>query len=94
MRSEGEVSPERDPADYFGTDDFEQGLDAAEWKRVTVDGEILFRRSMTIEGVTAVSVPQEETHEYLPGKMIQVRKDGGEEYVGNAEIVETQDRNP
>jgi hypothetical protein len=94
VRSDGDVSPDRDPEDYFGTDDFEEGLDAAEWERVTVDDEVLLRRSVTLEGVTAVSVPQEETHEDLPGKTIQVRKDGGEEYVDNAEIIEAQDRSP
>jgi hypothetical protein len=90
VRSEGDVSPDRDPESYFGTDD----LEADEWERVTEDDETLLRRSMTLDEVTAVSVPQEESHEDLPGKTIQIRKGGGEEYVENAEIVEVQDRNP
>ena len=92
VRSEGDVSPDRDPEEYFGTDDFDG--DADEWERVTEDGETLLRRSMTMEEVTAVSVPQEETHEDLPGKTIQVRKGGSEEYIDNAEIIEVQDREP
>lgn len=59
---------------------------------MTEDGEIRFRRSMTVEEVTAVSVPQEETHEDRPAKTIQVRKGGGKN-VDNAEIIEVQDRN-
>lgn len=90
VRSEGDVDPDRDPESYFGKDD----LEAEEWERVTEDGETLLRRSVSLDGVTAVSVPQEESHEDLPGKTIQIRKEGGEEYIDNAEIVEVQDREP
>lgn len=90
VRSEGDVSPDRDADDYFGEDD----LAAEEWERVTEGDETLLRRSMTLEEVTAVSVPREQTHEDLPGKTVQIRKGGGEEYVDNAEIVEVQDPDP
>lgn len=90
VRSEGSVDPDRDSEDYFGTDD----LDAEEWERVTEDGRTLLRRSVTMDEVTAVSVPQEESDEELPGKAIQIRIGGTEEYVENAEIVEVQDRDP
>lgn len=94
VRSEGDVSPDRDPDDYFGTEDFEEKSDADEWERVTEGDETLLRRSVSIEGVTAVSVPQEESNEDLPGKTIQIRVGGEEEYVENAEIIEVQDREP
>ena len=90
VRSEGDVSPDRDADDYFGKDD----LAAEEWERVTEGDQTLLRRSMTLEEVTAVSVPREETHEDLPGMTIQIRKGGEEEYVDNARIVEVQDPNP
>ncbi|WP_435180129.1 hypothetical protein [Halorussus sp. AFM4] len=90
VRSGGDVDPDRDADDYFGTDD----LDAEEWERVTEDGETLLRRSMTLEEVTAVSVPREQTHEDLPGVTVQIRKGGEEEYVDNARIVEVQDPDP
>lgn len=90
VRSEGDVAPDRDADDYFGKDD----LDAEEWERVTEDGRTLLRRSVTVDEVTAVSVPQEESDDELPGKAIQLRIGGTEEYVENAEIVEVQDREP
>ena len=95
VRSAGDVAPDRDADDYFGKDD----LDAEEWERVTEDDETLLRRSVTIDEVTAVSVPQDEEDEEeadddLPGETIQLRIGGTEEYVENARIVEVQDRNP
>lgn len=90
VRSEGDVDPDRDAEDYFGKDH----LEAEEWERVTEGGETLLRRSVSIDEVTAVSVPREESDEDLPGKPIQLRIGGEEEHFENAELVEAQDRDP
>lgn len=90
VRSEGDVDPDRDQKEYFGEDD----VGPEEWERVTEGGETLLRRSISKDGVTAVSVPQEESDDTLPGKTIQLRIEGGETYVENAEIVEVQDSDP
>lgn len=90
VRSEGDVDPDRDPEAYFGEDD----LDAEEWERVTEDGRTLLRRPVSLDDVTAVSVPRESSDDDLPGETLQIRVGGEERYVENAEIVEVQDRSP
>lgn len=100
VKSDGEVSPDRDPERYFGKSD----VGSDEWDRVDdADGSLLVR-SVTLDGVSAVSAPEEESDEddgparddveELPGRTLQIRHDGEEEYVAHAEIVEIQDANP
>lgn len=102
VTSGGEVHPDRDPEDYFGTSD----LDSEEWERVDGDeGEATFLvRTVTLDGVSAVSVPESESDddggpapddaEELPGRTLQLRRGGEQSYVEHAEIVEIQDSNP
>lgn len=93
VRSEGEVSPDRDPDEYFDRD----GVEAEEWGRITYGGETILRRSSTHDDVVAVSVPKEETEDDdadLPGRTVQLRTGGGSHYVEQARIVEVQDVDP
>ena len=89
-QTEDTVNP--DAEDYFGKDMDE--FDVETWDTVEYEGDPIERRSVTIEGVTAVSVPQEPTDEDdpdLPGQTLQLRMGGGIEFVEQAEIVEVQD---
>lgn len=89
-QTEDTVNP--DAEDYFGEDMAD--LDAETWDTVEHEGDPIQRRSVTIDGVTAVSVPKEPTDEDdpdLPGRTIQLRMGGGIEYLPQAEIVEVQD---
>lgn len=89
-QTEDTVNPEAE--DYFGKDMDE--LDAETWETVEHEDDPIQRRSVTIDGVTAVSVPREPTDEDdpdLPGKTIQLRMGGGIENIAQAEIVEVQD---
>ncbi|NUB90886.1 hypothetical protein HTZ84_13400 [Haloterrigena sp. SYSU A558-1] len=89
-QTEDTVNP--DAEDYFGKDMDE--FDVETWDTVEYEGDPIERRSVTIEGVTAVSVPQEPTDEDdpdLPGRTLQLRMGGGIEFVEQAEIVEVQD---
>ncbi|MFC7046924.1 hypothetical protein ACFQH6_17305 [Halobacteriaceae archaeon GCM10025711] len=92
VRSDGDVDPERSTEEYFGKDE----LASAEWERVTRDGETLLRRTRSVDGVTAVSVPREGTEgdAGLPGRTIQLRVGGDSEYVEQAELVEIVDQEP
>ena len=89
-QTEDTVNP--DSEDYFGADIEE--FDGETWDTVEYEGDPIQRRSISIDGVTAVSVPKEETDEDdsdLPGQTIQLRMGGGIEFVEQAEIVEVQD---
>ncbi|ELZ14946.1 hypothetical protein C477_19427 [Haloterrigena salina JCM 13891] len=89
-QTEDSVNP--DAEDYFGKDMDE--FDIETWDTVEYEGDPIERRSVTIEGVTAVSVPQEPTDEDdpdLPGQTLQLRMGGGIEFMKQAEIVEVQD---
>ncbi|QRV16281.1 hypothetical protein JMJ58_05145 [Haloterrigena salifodinae] len=89
-QTEDTVNP--DAEDYFGKDMDE--FDVETWDTVEYEGDPIERRSVTIEGVTAVSVPQEPTDEDdpdLPGRTLQLRMGGGIEFMEQAEIVEVQD---
>ena len=102
--SQTEDSLDKDSEEYFGEDVDE--FDVATWETVEHDGDPVQRRDVTIDGVTAVSVPQQPTEEDdtdlsgrtedsdLPGRTIQVRKDGGIEHFEQAVIVEVQDDTP
>ncbi|SFB70985.1 hypothetical protein SAMN05444422_101377 [Halobiforma haloterrestris] len=93
--SQTEDSVDKEPEEYFGKniDDF----DLETWETVDHDGDPIQRREVTIDGVTALSVPQEPTEEDdpdLPGRTLQLRLGGGIEFLANVELVEAQDRNP
>ena len=92
-QTEDAVNP--DAEDYFGTDMDE--LDAETWDTIEYEGDPIQRRSLTVEGVTAVSVPQDSSDggdPDLPGQTVQLRMEGGIESLEQAEIVEVQDENP
>ncbi|MFA9425402.1 hypothetical protein [Natronorubrum sp. A-ect3] len=89
-QTEDTVNP--DAEDYFGTEMDEISVET--WATVEHEGDPIQRRSVTVEGVTAVSVPKEPTDEDdpdLPGQTIQFRMGGGTEHFAQAEIVEVQD---
>lgn len=86
---EGE-SVDRSTEEYFDVD----GLELDEWERLEQEGQNLQRRARQFDEVTAVSVPQEETHPDVPGMTIQLRIGGDQTYVDNAELIEIQDPNP
>jgi hypothetical protein len=89
VRSDAEVAPEIDETEYFGVDD----LTLDEWERVERDDRVLQRRTLTYEGVTAVSVPQDDSSD-LPGRTLQLRTESETEYVDDAVLVEAQDNDP
>ncbi len=91
-QTEDAVNPDAD--DYFGAEMDE--FDVETWDTVEYGGDPIQRRSVTVDGVTAVSVPQDadEGDPGLPGKTIQVRMEGGIESLEQAEIVEVQDEAP
>ncbi|MBZ6495534.1 hypothetical protein [Natrinema longum] len=92
-QTEDTVNP--DAEDYFGKDMAD--LDVETWDTVEYEGDPIQRRSLTLDGVTAVSVPQDPIDEgdpALPGRTVQVRMEGGIESLEQAEIVDVQDENP
>ncbi|WP_265110240.1 hypothetical protein [Halosolutus halophilus] len=92
-QTEDTVNP--DSGEYFDKD-FDE-FDVETWETVDHEGDPIQRRSVTIDGVTAVSVPQDSIDEGdpdLPGQTIQVRMEGGIEQLDRAAIVEVQDENP
>jgi hypothetical protein len=89
VRSDADVDPDVDEEEYFDVDD----LPLDEWERVERGDQVLQRRTLTYENVTAVSVPQESSDD-LPGRTLQLRKDAGTEYVENTVLVEAQDHDP
>ncbi|SEQ93640.1 hypothetical protein [Natrinema salaciae] len=94
-QTEDAVNPEGE--EYFGKDVAE--LDVETWETVEYEGDPIQRRSLTVDGVTAVSVPQDATdgdedESGLPGTTVQLRMEGGIESFERAAIVEVQDENP
>ncbi|AZH26451.1 hypothetical protein [Haloplanus aerogenes] len=92
VRSGTDVDPETDKQSYFNADDLE--LD--EWERVERDDDVILRRMLTYEDVTAVSAPQEGDSPGdpdLPGQTLQLRMADSETgYIENSTLVEAQDR--
>ncbi|WP_227354813.1 hypothetical protein [Haladaptatus salinisoli] len=93
--SQTEDSVNKDAEEYFGRsmDDF----DAETWETVEHDGDPIQRRSVTIDEVVAISVPEKPADDDdpdLPGRTIQIRTGGGETFVSQAKIVEVQEANP
>lgn len=92
-QTEDTVNPDAEA--YFDTEMDELSVET--WDTVEYEGDPIQRRSVTIEGVTAVSVPSEPSDEDdpdLPGKTIQFRMEGDSEQFVQTEIVEVQDENP
>lgn len=83
---------EHDSEEYFNTDD----LTADEWEQFDYKGKSLNRKVVEFEDVTAVSVPKDHLEEQddIPGVTIQIRTQGGQEYVENATIIEVTDPEP
>ncbi|MDL5362483.1 hypothetical protein [Halalkalicoccus sp. NIPERK01] len=93
--SQTEDSVNKDSEEYFGENI--QDFDVETWETVEYEGDPIQRRTLTIGGVAAVSVPQDENEEDdpdLPGRTIQIRTGGGQEFVEQAVFVEAQDENP
>jgi hypothetical protein len=93
--SQTEDSVDKDPEEYFGEDidDFDLEI----WETIDYDDDPIQRRELSVDGVTAISVPEEPTDEddsELPGRTVQLRFGGDTEYVEQAVIVEVQDENP
>ena len=92
-QTEDTVNPDAEA--YFGQE--MDDLDIETWETVEYEGDPIQRRSVTIDGVTAVSVPNDSPDEDdpdLPGRTIQIRTAGDSESIAQAEIVEIQDENP
>ncbi|MFC6903739.1 hypothetical protein [Halalkalicoccus tibetensis] len=93
--SQTEDSVNKDSEEYFGENI--EDFDADTWETVEYEGDPIQRRTITLDGVTAVSVPQQGNREDdsdLPGRTIQLRLGGGEEFVEQAVFVEAQDNAP
>lgn len=100
--SQTEDTVDKDSEEYFGEN--VEKFDADTWETVEYEGDPIQRRSVTLSGVTAVSVPQDlhdeedededESDPDLPGKSIQLRLGGGLEFLDNAVFVEAQDEEP
>ena len=93
--SQTEDSVNKDAEEYFGTN--MDDLDVETWATVEYEGDPIQRRTVVLDDVVAISVPEEPAEDDdpdLPGQTIQVRTGGGEEFVSQAEIVEVQDAAP
>lgn len=93
--SQTEDSVEKDSEEYFGTN-IEQ-FDVETWETIEYEGDPIQRRHASIDGVTAVTIPEDETEENdpdLPGRTLQLRMGGGIEHLHQAELVEVQDLSP
>ena len=93
--SQTEDSVNKDSEEYFGKN--MSDLDVETWETVEHDGDPIQRRTITLDEVSAISVPKEPADDDdpgLPGQTIQVRTGGGETFISQAKIVEVQDANP
>lgn len=93
--SQTEDSVNKDSEEYFGKN--MSDLDVETWETVEHDGDPIQRRTITLDEVTAISVPAEladDDDPDLPGQTIQVRTGGGETFISQAKVVEVQDANP
>jgi hypothetical protein len=94
--SQTEDSVDKDSEEYFGENI--ENFESETWETVEYEDDPIQRRSVTVSGVTAVSVPQEPSEgddPDLPGITVQVRMAGGEEeFVEQARIIEVQDEEP
>ncbi|EMA38335.1 hypothetical protein [Halobiforma nitratireducens] len=93
--SQTEDSVDKGPEAYFGKniDDF----DLETWETIEYENDPIQRREVSVDGVTALSIPNEPTDADdpgLPGRTLQLRLGGGMEFLANAQLVEAQDGNP
>lgn len=90
--SQTEDAVDKDPEEYFGED---LELEADTWETIEYDGDPIQRREIEIDGVTAVSVPEDlATEDDLPGRTVQVRVAGGVEHFDHAQVIEVEDPDP
>ncbi|WP_254522252.1 hypothetical protein [Natrinema caseinilyticum] len=92
-QTEDTVNP--DSEDYFGAD--MDDMDVETWETIEYEGDPIQRRVVTLDGVTAVSVPSDASggdDSALPGRTLQFRLGGDTQRVDQAEIVEIQDDGP
>lgn len=91
--SQTEDSVDKDPEQYFGED---VDIDADVWETVEYEGSPIQRREISLDDVTAVSVPSnlDGGDADLPGTTVQVRRDGGIEQLEHAVLVEAEDPEP
>lgn len=90
--SQTEEAVDKDPEEYFGDD---LDIDADTWETVEYGGDPIQRRHVEIDGVTAVSAPDEPSlDDDLPGGAVQVRMEGGSEQFEHARVVEVEDPDP
>ncbi len=92
-QTEDTVNP--DSERYFGKDIAE--FDVETWETIEYEDDPIQRRSLSIDGVSALSVQQDATDEgdsSLPGRKIQLRMGGDSDILEHAEIVEIQDPSP
>ncbi len=95
--SQTEDSIEKDPEEYFGRD---LDIDADTWATVEYEGDPIQRREITLDGVTAVSMPSDldadgkSDDPGLPGETVQVRYQGTIEEFEHARLVEASDSSP
>jgi hypothetical protein len=88
--SQTEDSVDRDPEAYFGEN---PDLDAATWETIEHEDAPIQRREVTFDGVTAVSV-SDDSDDSLPGRTVQIRREGSIEQFEHSELVEAEDRTP
>ncbi|GAA0234863.1 hypothetical protein GCM10009000_057900 [Halobacterium noricense] len=93
--SQTEDSVNKDSEEYFGTNiaDF----DVETWETVEYDGDPIQRRTVTLDEVVAISVPEEPAADddpNLPGRTIQIRTGGGQKFLSQAKVIEVQDASP
>lgn len=95
--SQTEDTVDREPEEYFGG---ELDLDVATWETVEYRGDPVQRRELSLDEVTAVSMPSDPESDAgsddpdLPGTTVQVRRRGHDEQFENATLVEAEDREP
>lgn len=91
--SQTEDSVDREPEEYFGE---ELDIDAATWETVDYEGSPIQRREISLDDVTAVTIPDgfDSDDEGLPGTTVQIRREGGIEQLEHAVLIEAEDRTP
>ncbi|MFC6826560.1 hypothetical protein [Halopelagius fulvigenes] len=90
-QTEDSVNPEAE--EYFGE---ELDIDAEVWETVEYEGSPIQRREVTLDDVTAVSMPEEAESRggELPGTTVQIRREGTIEQLEHATVIEAEDRAP
>ncbi|WP_129113518.1 hypothetical protein [Halegenticoccus tardaugens] len=90
--SQTEDSVDKDSEEYFGEDMSDLAVET--WETVERDGDPIQRRTITLDEVVAISVPEEladDDDPDLPGRTTQIRTGGGERFIPQVEILEVQE---